>query len=261
MNSSIVATALIFLCAYVNFTLQQAVSPLMYVPVNALRKTDICSILSIALPTKPDPYQRKRADHHHSRRTLLHFLLSIQSTPHHQHLEEFIHECSPSFQWSVVEDLYRKLSDIVEPYQDDYGARTYGQYWELKVPNSKSGPTKSRKYIARHRSGGFRPNELKIYWNYDQIQEIRTCSGYNPITDKDARNALLKWPVAKRKHAGQVRFVISGIQNAVFDVPAGKQAIVLDFADERMPGGYYLENAVTQEEVWLRTVVPCAFCL
>ena len=52
-----------------------------------------------------------------------------------------------------------------------------------------------------------------------------------------------------RDNPGEIKFVVSGIEEAVFQVPENNQIIVLDFADERMPGGYFLENAYTQEEV------------
>ncbi|CAF4142826.1 unnamed protein product, partial [Rotaria magnacalcarata] len=130
-------------------------------------------------------------------------------------------------------------------------AEDLGDYWQLKIPTNSLGPLKSREYISRYRLNGFQPNELKIYWNYNQIQTLASCADYNAKTDSDAKNSLLTKPVYERRHTGKISFILSGIQDAVFQVPNGKQVIVLDFADERMPGGYYLENAMTQEEVIL----------
>ena len=72
---------------------------------------------------------------------------------------------------------------------------------------------------------------------------------FNPLADQDSHDALQQSPVNTRKNPGKIQFIQSGIEEAVFKVPRGKQVIVLDFADERMPGGYFLENAWTQEEV------------
>ncbi|CAF3361817.1 unnamed protein product [Rotaria sp. Silwood2] len=221
----------------------------MYVPIHSLRKCDICSIISIAFPSTNDKNWKKRVDYHHSRRTMLYFLLSIKSTSNNKQVLDFICECYPNFDWSIVEEEYAQLKNTNELYQVQYHAENLGPYWQLKISTHFLGPLKSRQYISQYRSNGFQPDELKIYWNYNQIQSLTLFNNYNPITDNDARDALLNSPVHERKHSGIIRFVILGIQDAVFIVPNGKQVIVLDFADERMPGGYYLEHAMTQEEV------------
>lgn len=221
----------------------------MYVPIHSLRKSDICSIMSIVLAPTTDEYWKVRVDYHHSRRTMLYFLLSIKSTIDNQHLVQLINECYPKFDWSIAEKNYDHLKNTVEGYQVEYHAEKLGNYWQLKIPTHFSGPLNSREYISRYRSNGFQSNELKIYWNYPEIQDLTISNHYNPITDNDTRYALLKSPVQNRTHSGIIEFVVSGIQDAVFTVPNGKQVIVLDFADERMPGGYFLEHAKTQEEV------------
>ncbi|CAF0789125.1 unnamed protein product [Rotaria sordida] len=230
---------------------QEIKDTFMYVPVHSLRKCDICSIISIAFLPTNDKKWKKRVDSHHSRRTMLYFLLSIKSTPNNKQVLNFIYECYPNFDWSIVNENYQQLKNTIESYQLQYNAKKLGNYWQLKIPTHSPGPLKSREYISRYRSDGFQPNELKIYWNYDQIQTLISSNNYNPITDTDARNALLNSPVHERKHSGIIRFVVLAIQDAVFTVPNDKQVIVLDFADERMPGGYYLEQAITQEEVIL----------
>ncbi|CAF1199966.1 unnamed protein product [Adineta steineri] len=250
--SLLIALILLFsLSLYVEFTQDEVTYTSAYVPINYLRKSDICSILSIALPLKNDSNFKIRVDTHHSRRTMLYFLLAIKSKSNNTRVLHFIDECYPNLNWSIVENNYHHLKNVVELYQAKYHAEKLGRYWELKIANHFSGPIHSRKYINRHRSKGFQPDELKIYWNYNQIYLLQSYFEYNPITDTDARNALSKLPVHKRKHSGKIQFIISGIQHAVFKVPKNKQVIVLDFADERMPGGYFLENAMTQEEVIL----------
>jgi len=140
---------------------------------------------------------------------------------------------------------------MTEPYQKQYRAEKFDSYWELKREGNRSGPKQSREYISKYRQDGFRPEELKIYWNYDEIRDLNKNDRFNPITDSDTNDALLKSPVNTRENSGTIEFVRLGIETAVFRVPEDKQVIVLDFADERMPGGYFLENAMTQEEVIL----------
>ncbi|CAF1337713.1 unnamed protein product [Didymodactylos carnosus] len=225
----------------------------MFVPGHSLHKVDICSVMSIAL-APADKFWTKRVDYHQSRRTMLKFLLSIRSSRDNRQLLDWIDECAPSSQinWNVIEKHYIQLQNTIEPYQVLHNANNLGIYWEMKIKNvANIVASQSRPYIARYRNSGFRPDELKIYWNYKQIRDIIKDSSYNPVTDIDARKALLKVPVNQRKHTGTFHFVESGIQNVVFQVPKGKQIIVLDFADERMPGGYFIDGAQTQEEVIL----------
>jgi hypothetical protein len=248
MHNLVISISLIFLSFSSKLT-EQVTNPYMYVPIHSLRKSDICSILSIAILPANDNNWKIRVDSHHSRRTMLHFLLSIKSTPNNKYVLPLINECFPKFDWTIAEKSYMHLKNTIELYQEKYHAGNLGKYWELKISTPHSGTLNSREYISRYRLHGFKPNELKIYWNYNEIQKLSICNHYNPITDSDANDALLKSPVSKRIHSGTIRFIIKGIQDAVFNVPHGNQVIVLDFADERMPGGYYLEHANTQEEV------------
>jgi hypothetical protein len=224
-------------------------NPKAYIPVHAFRKIDIQSILSIALPLLNNDETQRRYDFHHSRRTMLYFLLSMYSTPNNERLMDLIKECNPKIDLSHIEKQYKDLQSTIEPYQKQYRAEKYGPYWELERDGNRSGPKLSRSYILQYRKNGFQSDELKIYWNYDQIRDLNKNDRFNPVTDDDTNKALLESPVEKRKNSGTVQFIRSGIQDAVFEVPEDKQVIVLDFADERMPGGYFLENARTQEEV------------
>lgn len=220
-----------------------------YIPVHAIRKIDLESIISVALPLLNNDEIRMRYDRHHSRRTMLYFLLSIYNTHENEQLIRYINEIAPKVQHSQIETLYNDFKKMIEPYQREYHADKLGTYWEIKKDAKRTGPKQSHKYISMHRENGFQLNELKLYWNYDQIRELNQVNRFNPLTDSDAHDALLNSPVEKRENSGTIKFIESGIENAVFEVPEGKQIIVLDFADERMPGGYFLENARTQEEV------------
>ncbi|CAF1230464.1 unnamed protein product [Rotaria sordida] len=222
-----------------------------YIPLHALRKIDIQSILGVAFPLLNDDETQRRYDYHHSRRTMLYFLLSMYNVPNNEQTIRLINECSSKIDYSNIEKNYNDLKNIIEPYQKQYGAENLGTYWELKKEVNRPGPMQSRNYISKYRQDGFQKDELKLYWNYDQIRDLNKNDRFNPVTDSDTYNALLKSPVDKRKNSGTIQFIQTGIENAVFQVPEDKQVIVLDFADERMPGGYFLENARTQEEVIL----------
>jgi hypothetical protein len=220
-----------------------------YIPLHAFRKIDIQSILSVAFPLLNNDETRRRFDYHHSRRTMLYFLLSMYSTSNNERLINLINECDPKIDRLRIEKNYSDLKNIIEPYQKENRAEKFDTYWEIKKEATRPGPKQSREYISKYRQNGFKPEELKIYWNYDQIRDLNKNDRFNPVTDTDTNNALTKSPVYTRENAGTIQFVQSGIENAVFQVPEDKQIIILDFADERMPGGYFLENARTQEEV------------
>lgn len=220
-----------------------------YIPIHAFRKTDIQSILSIALSSYNNNNELDRKfDHHHSRRTMLYYLLAMYYTPNNTELMNLINECNPNMNWSGLEENYHRLEKVIEPYQIQNNAQNLGTYWELKKM-TRSGSIKALEHISKYRQQGFKSNELKLYWNYQQIRDLNQIDRYNQETDTDTHETLNKFPVNTRKNSGKIEFIQSGIENAVFEVPEDKQVIVLDFADERMPGGYFLENARTQEEV------------
>ena len=241
--------SLIFLSISQRFIQYNMTNARAYMPLHAFRKTDIDSILSIAFPLLNNEQTSRRFDHHHSRRTMLHFLLSIYSTENNERVLNLIKESNPKVDWSRINENYNTLRNIIEPYQEQNRATKLGAYWELKTSPKRPGPKRSSLNILKYRQNGFQPEELKLYWNYDQIRELNKTDRFNPITDSDTHDALLKVPVNTRNNTGGIQLVRSGIEEAVFQVPENKQVIVLDFADERMPGGYFLENARTQEEV------------
>ena len=250
MSAYIITISFVFfVCCQIAQLQANSAIKYMYVPTHSLRKMDICSIMSIALAPISDAYWKKRVDAHHSRRTMLNFLLSIKATAHNKHLLDWIEECHPHFDWTLAEKNYQYLRTTIETYQTSYNAQNLGNYWQLKVPLASPLPNQAREYISYYRSHGFQPHELKLYWNYNELKDLNIAQHYNSMTDKDSHYALLNSPVHSRKHSGSIRFVQAGIQDAVFQVPYGKQVIVLDFADERMPGGYFLEGFMTQEEV------------
>lgn len=91
--------------------------------------------------------------------------------------------------------------------------------------------------MQRFRSGGFKPEELKVYWNAEQLEHLCPKSSDGPDTkpphdpsDADAVENLRAYPVPQRNHQGRIKYVNNGIEKAVFDVPTGAQIIVLNFA-------------------------------
>ncbi|CAF1149942.1 unnamed protein product [Didymodactylos carnosus] len=115
--------------------------------------------------------------------------------------------------------------------------------------------------MTRFRENGWEPDELKVYWNAEQLEIL--CPKDDQLDKEDGRlpphdpsdvdvvEALRQCPVSKRNHAGKITYVNNGIEKAVFDVPRNAQIIVLNFANEQSPGGGYLRHAWAQEEIIL----------
>lgn len=116
--------------------------------------------------------------------------------------------------------------------------------------------------MDKFRKDGYRSEELKLYWNAKQLENLCPKEGEQPQidpphdssgkdcienvcpkegeqsqidpphdpSDKDCIKNLRQYPVSKRNHAGEISYVNKGIEKAVFDVPADAQVIVLNFA-------------------------------
>lgn len=103
------------------------------------------------------------------------------------------------------------------------------------VFNSKNyaGVLQSREYMNKSRPNGFHPNELKLYWNYEQIENLcpeKSIRIECDPSDEDARLNLCQFPVQQRNHRGQITFIHDAIQQAVFNLPSNAQIILLNFA-------------------------------
>ena len=93
--------------------------------------------------------------------------------------------------------------------------------------------TRSREYIAQFRGQGFEPEELKLYWSAQQVEDLCPKDDASPPhdpSDADAIENLRQYPVEQRMHPGVITYVHDGIEKAVFQVPEGAQIIVLNFA-------------------------------
>ncbi|CAF1521174.1 unnamed protein product [Adineta ricciae] len=223
----------------------------MYVPIHSLTKSDICSVLSIAFPQDGGEKRKTYLDRHNNRRLMLLLLNQLIQTPRNERLIKLINDCHPTIQWPNVRKTIIYLRNQTEPYQRQYSPGHIGAYWELRVPMKLTVLNRSRSLINKYCPKGFLPSQLKIYWNYHQIESLTTCNFYNTVADTRARHTLLTWPVNKRKNQGTIDYLTMAIDSALLNVPKGKQAIVLDFADERIPGGNFLEGVYMQEQAIL----------
>ena len=85
--------------------------------------------------------------------------------------------------------------------------------------------------MEKYRPQGFLPDELKVYWNYEQIAQL--CQTTNPPhdpSDKDVIGNLQKHPVERHFHSGRITYKTTGIEKVVFEVPESAQIILLNFA-------------------------------
>ncbi|CAF3718770.1 unnamed protein product [Rotaria socialis] len=309
----------------------------VYVPLESLTQETINSVISTV--QHPD---RRVWDF--SKRTLLAFLLAIDNSvseierngSNNKYNEHTIQHAARVRQLLVHQDHAGKIekldwTELRERYdkmareKDDgtakyFGAKNAEPYYELSIGQVHPDVIQSRKYMARFRSSGWKPEELKIYWNVQQLENLcpkheteskkgeeklepkceaednrknettrdmklektevaieakaerkdaienqmnarptekekseatnEILSPHDP-SDADIIQALRECPVSKRNNAGKITYVNTGIEKAVFDIPETAQIIVLNFANERSPGGGYLRHTWAQEEIIL----------
>ncbi|CAF1478052.1 unnamed protein product [Rotaria sp. Silwood1] len=190
---------------------------------------------------------RDRVDMHGGRKAALQYLLHIQSAGFD--LSSFIN--LKDFEKLKEEINKLKELDFYKKKFDEHRDDTYEQYWELTSHSNRIHPIAKNARQIINKYGHFPLEQLKVYFNAKQIDNIpsskehfESCGSF----DDDARDNMLKYPIAQRQNKGQINTKQGRIEKAIFDVPSGKQIIVLDFADERMPGGLFLYGASTQEE-------------
>ena len=202
----------------------------LYNPYSSLNKEDIKSLVELCLST--DEY---RVNTHGGRKAAFKYLSNILSLK--VDLSAYI--SSKEFE-QLKEDVDKlKRTDFFKKEFTRNRDDTFEPYWELNLDSSNI------HIIAKNtrqftNNAHFSPEQLKVYFNTKQIenipfsQETYESSGY---VDSDARHNMKKYEIPQRQNKGQINTKQGRIEEAVFDVPHGKQVIVLDFADERMPGG------------------------
>ncbi|CAM4778806.1 unnamed protein product [Rotaria magnacalcarata] len=245
----------------------------LYVPLEALTQSTVRSIIAAATSSddlSPD----------YSQRTLLIFLLEINkilteiennTDANEQKPNENIIQCAKNVrQWLVDknnqpldwEELHKRCdklkSDTRTSLAHYYGVKNAAPYFELTMKTRINDVNRSREYMAKFRSQGYSPDELKLYWNAEQVENLCPKQGEQPNalpshdpSDLDAIQNLRAYPVVDRNHDVEISYINKGIEEAVFDIPGDAQIIVLNFANEQSPGGGYLRHAMAQEEVIL----------
>jgi uncharacterized protein (TIGR02452 family) len=215
-------------------------SSLLYIPCSSLNQEDIESLVKLCL--SEDVH---RVDIHGGRKAALKYLLNMNSIGFD--LSSYlnskqIRKLEKEFEKLKKFDLFKKEFDL---NQDD----KFELYWELNINSNKI--HQIAKNTRQFTTKPFSPEQLKIYFNSQQIDNIpysQATFDNAGFLDNDARQFMTKYPIDERHNQGQINTKKGRIEEVIFSIPSDKQIIVLDFADERMPGGLFLYGANTQEE-------------
>jgi len=217
-------------------------SSLVYIPCSSLNTEDIESLVKLCL--NDDVY---RVDTHGGRKAALKYLLNIYSIGFD--LSSYID----------LKEIKRLENELIELKKFDLFKKEFDEnhddhfelYWELhnNSPKIDQLAKDARQFTNKDKS--FHDEQLKIYFNSKQIDNIpysKATFENAGFVDNDSRNNIIKYPIEERQNKGQINTKQGRIQDVIFDIPSGSQIIILDFADERMPGGLFLYGARTQEE-------------
>ncbi|CAF1094818.1 unnamed protein product [Didymodactylos carnosus] len=214
------------------------------------------SMVSIAFAAN-DAESLERVNKHGARKVMLKYLLTINSFTD-QRLSNLILKCfqtltntTQGINWITVQQNYDILKKT-DMYKFDLTAdKLYGSYWELNIESTITDPKskQTRKLLNTYRELGFKLEELKVYFNHVQIDNIPYASSSSPgFADQDAQVNMRQFPVSTRKNSGLIHAEKTKLEQAIFKVPLGKQVIVLDFTNDRIPGGSFLYGGTGQEE-------------
>ncbi|CAF0759421.1 unnamed protein product [Adineta steineri] len=218
-------------------------SSLLYIPCASLNSEDIESIIQLCLSEDSN-----RVDKHGGRKAAIKYLLNMHSVGF---------DLSPYIDLNKLknfEEEFERLKkfDFFKKEFDDNQDETFEAYWELNLNSSKIHQiAKNTRQLTNTLSNGFSPEQLKIYFNPKQIDNIpfsKATLQSSGFVDNDSRDNFIKYPIDQRQNEGIINTKRGRIEQVIFHIPLGKQIIVLDFADERMPGGLFLRGATTQEE-------------
>jgi hypothetical protein len=207
-------------------------SSAIYIPCASLSGEDIESLVKLSLSQNVD-----RVDTHGGRRAAIKYLLSINSIGF---------DLSPYINAKELKSLEAKLNELkaIDPFKKEFDENqddTFEPYWEINNNSSRIHQiAKNARQFTNKNKDGFSPEQLKVYFNKKQIENIpfsqATFQTYG-FVDSDARANMNTYPLEQRHNKGQINTKKGRIEQAIFGIPPDKQIIVLDFADERMPGG------------------------
>jgi hypothetical protein len=203
----------------------------LYIPRASLSIDDINSLLNLARSK-----DNERVDTHGGRKAALKYLLGLHA------LGDDRIPPVDSVEWTEIQDEFdrwKKIDLFKRKFlsgEDD----SIDPYWELKNDSTRIHPSaKNARQLCKN-SDGFSLEQLKIYFNRTQLDNVPYSTGTLAsagFVDGEARKMMTDYPVYQRHNSGRIYTKKGRIEQAIFDVPAEKQIIVLDFADERMPGG------------------------
>ena len=205
--------------------------PPLYIPCGSLDDEDVRSLVRLALSTDVS-----RVDTHGARRTALKYLLQMRSVDFD--LSAHVN----ADQWPSLEKNFAQLSKV-DLFKKDFALDNddrLEEFWELTSDSPRIHPLAKK---ARQFTNGeqiFAETQIKVYFNARQLKNIphsQATFSTSGFVDEDCRASLRQNPLETRHNRGDIHTKRGRIEQVIFDIPTDKQIIVLDFADERMPGG------------------------
>ena len=217
-------------------------SSLLYIPCSSLNPEDIQSLVDLSLNTDVH-----RVDTHGGRKAAINYLL---------HMKSIGFDLSPYIDSKHLKNLEKESKklekfDLFKKEFDQNNDDKFEEYWELHNNSSRIHSLAKDNRVFTNKDNCFSPKQLKVYFNSKQISNIPYSNARYEnagFVDNDVRIELTHYPLINRQNLGQINTVQGAIEDVIFHIPSDKQVIILDFADERMPGGLFLFGATTQEE-------------
>lgn len=209
----------------------QMSSSLLYVPCGSLKEEDLQSLVRLATSTDVE-----RVDKHGGRQVALKYLLSIHG------IGLDLSSLVPTKQWKVFQKEFDRLKKV-DLYKKEFhptGDERAEEYWELTSDSPGIHPIAKKSRVFHQRAEPFPAQQLKVYFNRLQLANIpysKATFQSAGFVDEDVRENLLRFPLEQRHNLGKIHTKRGRVEQVIFEIPPDRQVIILDFADERMPGG------------------------
>ena len=206
-------------------------SSLIYIPCGSLNVEDLQSLIRLAVSTDVE-----RVDKHGGRQVALKYLLNMHS------IGFDLSSLIKADQWKVFQEEFDRLKQI-DLYRQEFHPsddQRSAPYWELTSDSSHIHSIAKKSRSFHQRTEPFPSEQLKVYFNRSQLENIpysKATFKSAGFLDEDVRENILRFPREQRQNRGQIHTRQGRIEQAIFEIPANKQVIILDFADERMLGG------------------------